>query len=85
MLMIWKLSVHINKVKTYYKKRFWAGILLAQAALFYLLSLSHEAVSFFERFFAWQKRYHQLIFAGADFSVGDLLYIALILLFAALI
>lgn len=85
MLMIWKPNVHTENLKSYYKRRFWAGILLAQAVLFYLLSLSDRAVSVFESFFAWQKQYHQLFFSGPDFSVGDILYIVLVIVFGIII
>src|SRR5690606_39659216 len=85
MLMIWKPNVHTENLKSYYKRRFWAGILLAQAVLFYLLSLSDRAVSVFESFFAWQKQYHQLFFSGPDFSVGDILYIVLVIVFGFII
>lgn len=81
MLMTWKLNVRTDSRKTYHRKRFWAGILLAQAVLFYLLSLSDRAVSLFERFFAWQKNHHQLIFAGTEFSAGDVFYIVLVIVF----
>ncbi|MDF0720911.1 DUF3810 domain-containing protein [Kaistella sp. PBT33-4] len=83
--MIWKQNVRTDSRKTYHKKRFWAGILLAQAVLFYLLSKSDRMVSLFERFFAWQKDVHQRIFAGAGFSVGDALYITLVIAFGLIL
>lgn len=64
-----------NKTKTIHKKRCWAGILLAQFLLFYGFSKSALAVSFFESFFEFQKKAHQLIFPWIPFSFGDLLYI----------
>lgn len=65
----------INKTKTIYKKRSWAGILLAQFLLFYGFSKSPVIVSFFESFFEFQKKVHQAIFSWIPFSLGDLLYI----------
>ncbi len=63
--------------KIYKKKRFWAGVLLAQFLLFYGFSKSKVMVSFFESFFEFQKRAHQMLFSWAPFSVGDLIYIIL--------
>ncbi|MFY1046829.1 DUF3810 domain-containing protein [Chryseobacterium sp. GP-SGM7] len=65
----------INTTKTYYKKRFWAGILLAQFLLFYIFSKLKFAVSFFENLFEVQKKIHQLFFSRIPFSFGDLLYV----------
>ena len=67
--------MHINNTKTYKKKRFWAGILLAQFLLFYIFSKLKFAVSFFERLFEIQKKIHQLLFSWIPFSMGDLLYV----------
>lgn len=64
-----------NTTKIIYKKRFWAGLLLAQFVLFYLFSRSSVMISFFEHFFEIQKRFHQLIFSWIAFSFGDVLYI----------
>lgn len=58
----------------YKKKRFWAGVLLAQFLLFYGFSKSQVMISFFERFFEFQKEAHQLLFSWIPFSVGDLIY-----------
>lgn len=69
--------MHINTTKTYKKKRFWAGILLAQFLLFYTFSKLKFAVSFFETLFEFQKKVHQLLFAWIPFSFGDLLYVLL--------
>lgn len=69
--------MHINTTKTYKKKRFWAGILLAQFLLFYTFSKLKFAVSFFENLFEFQKKVHQLLFAWIPFSFGDLLYVLL--------
>jgi len=68
--------VVINITKTIYKKkRFWAGVLLAQFLLFYGFSKSKMMVSFFESFFELQKGIHQVLFSWISFSVGDLIYI----------
>ncbi len=64
-----------NTTKIIYKKRFWAGLLLAQFVLFYLFSRSSVMISFFEHFFEIQKRLYQLIFSWIPFSFGDVLYI----------
>lgn len=61
----------------YKKKRFWAGVLLAQFLLFYGFSKSKIMISFFERFFEFQKELHQVLFSWVPFSVGDLIYIIL--------
>ncbi|VEH18813.1 Protein of uncharacterised function (DUF3810) [Chryseobacterium nakagawai] len=34
-------------------------------------------ISFFEKFFEFQKRLHQMIFSGLSFSVGDIIYVVL--------
>ncbi|RKE71857.1 uncharacterized protein DUF3810 [Chryseobacterium sp. AG363] len=61
----------------YKKKRFWAGVLLAQFLLFYGFSKSKVIISFFESFFELQKEFHQMLFSWVPFSVGDLIYILL--------
>ncbi|REC42643.1 DUF3810 domain-containing protein [Chryseobacterium sp. 5_R23647] len=75
----------MNTTKTYKKKRFWAGILLAQFLLFYTFSKLQIVVSFFEKLFEFQKKIHQLLFAWISFSFGDLLYILLGILLIYLI
>lgn len=70
-----------NKVKLYHKKRFWAGILLAQFLLFFILSKIDVVVTFFERLFEIQKGFHQILFSSIPFSVGDVFYILLISIF----
>lgn len=67
----------INNKKFIHKKRFWAGVLLAQFVLFYAFSKSGIMVSLFERFFEFQKRVHQSLFSWIPFSLGDLMYIIL--------
>jgi len=64
-------------ITLYKKKRFWAGILLAQFLLFYVFSKSGMTISFFEHFFEIQKTAHQIIFSWIPFSFGDILYIVL--------
>ena len=70
-----------NNLKLYHKKRFWAGLLLAQFLLFFILSKVDIAVSFFEKLFEFQKSFHQMTFASISFSVGDVFYILLISIF----
>lgn len=65
--------------------KIWAGILLAQILLFYLLSLSPKAVRTFETFFESQKHAHQRLFSWASFSVGDVFYIILALVLVYLV
>lgn len=77
--------MRINTTKTYKRKRFWAGILLAQFLLFYTFSKLKFAVLFFENLFEFQKKIHQLLFAWIPFSFGDLLYILLGILLIYLI
>lgn len=67
----------INTTKIIYKKRFWAGLLLAQFLLFYGFSKSKLMISFFEDFFELQKTFHQILFSWLPFSMGDLMYILL--------
>lgn len=63
----------------FYKNKFWAGVLLAQFILFYLLSKSATVINTAERFFEFKKDLHTRLFADLQFSVGDLLYIFLVL------
>ena len=70
-----------NNLKLYHKKRFWAGLLLAQFLLFFILSKIDVVVTFFERLFEIQKSFHQLLFSSIPFSVGDVFYILLISIF----
>ena len=72
--------MHTNR-SYYQRKRFWAGILLAQFVLFYLFSKNDTCIHLFERFFEWQKNYHVQLFSGLNFSLGDIIY----LLFGALL
>lgn len=66
-----------NTTKIIYKKRFWAGVLLAQFLLFYGFSKSGIMIDFFEHFFEFQKKIHQILFSWIPFSFGDLLYLLL--------
>lgn len=66
-----------NRTKIYYKKKFWAAILVVQILLFYVFSRSKIMISFFEHFFELQKSLHQILFSWVPFSFGDLLYIIL--------
>lgn len=58
-----------------HKKRFWAGILLAQFVLFYIFSKSEFCIGFFEKLYDFQKSIHIKIFSRILFSVGDVFYI----------
>jgi len=69
--------VVINNSKIYTKKRFWAGLLLAQFLLFLAFSKSVLMISFFESLFEIQKKTHQVLFSWIPFSLGDLLYVLL--------
>ncbi|QBO58202.1 DUF3810 domain-containing protein [Chryseobacterium salivictor] len=71
----------IKEGHIYNKKRFWAGVLLAQFVLFLILSKIDFAVGIFERIFEFQKRIHQHIFSIIPFSVGDIFYIFLLAIF----
>jgi Protein of unknown function (DUF3810) len=66
-----------KKIEIRYKKRFWAGLLLAQFLLFYAFSKSAIMISFFENLFEIQKAIHQIIFSWIPFSFGDVLYLLL--------
>lgn len=66
-----------KNIHTYKKKRFWAGILLAQFLLFFLFSKSKTIISIFEKFFEAQKEFHQVIFFWIPFSFGDVMYLLL--------
>lgn len=58
-----------------HKKRFWAGILLAQFVLFYTFSKFGFWIRFFERLYDFQKNIHIKMFSRIPFSVGDIFYI----------
>jgi len=66
-----------NTTKIYKKKTFWTAILVVQILLFYVFSRSKMMISFFERFFEFQKSFHQIVFSWIPFSFGDLFYIIL--------
>lgn len=63
-----------NHQPYYQRKRFWAGILLAQFLLFYLFSKTPFFVDKFSTFFEWQKGFHQKLFSSIPFSFGDVFY-----------
>ncbi|PVV56994.1 DUF3810 domain-containing protein [Chryseobacterium sp. HMWF035] len=67
----------MKKTNIQYKKRFWAGLLLAQFLLFYAFSKSEIMISFFETLFEFQKTVHQIVFSWIPFSFGDVIYILL--------
>ncbi|WP_348521263.1 DUF3810 domain-containing protein [Chryseobacterium gallinarum] len=75
-MLLKEMDIKITKT-IYKKKRFWAGLLLAQFLLFYAFSKLTFMISFFENFFEFQKRIHQLLFSWISFSVGDVIYILL--------
>ncbi|WP_018675375.1 DUF3810 domain-containing protein [Riemerella columbina] len=66
--------------KLYHRIRFWAGILLVQFLLFYVLSYSSIAVNIFSLFFEWKKFVHQWLSSKLPFSIGDVFYIVLAVL-----
>lgn len=67
------------------KKRFWAGILLAQILLFYLLSQYPIIVRFFQKVFSLQAGFRQGLLSKIPFSVGDIIYAASFMLCIAAI
>ena len=71
-----KADIKIDPI--YRKKRFWAGILLAQFLLFYMASKVDSVIGIFKIFFEIQKRGHQQLFAWVPFSIGDVFYIVII-------
>ena len=73
-----KVAIKKNYIK---RKRFWAGSLLAQFLLFYLFSKIPFFINAFSSFFEWQKTAHQKLFAPIPFSVGDMGYILLGIVF----
>lgn len=76
--------MHIRRHLFLLKKRFWAGIFLAQFLLFYIASKSKVAIDAAGRFFEKRKNWQKSLFADVPFSVGDVLYIlmGLMLIFA---
>nr|WP_262920942.1 DUF3810 domain-containing protein [Elizabethkingia meningoseptica] len=57
-----------------YKKRFWAGLWLAQFCLFFLLSKTEKAVVFFEKLFSVTQNIRVKIIKHIPFSLGDVFY-----------
>ncbi|WP_417427673.1 DUF3810 domain-containing protein [Halpernia sp.] len=72
-------AVLINKHLNIKQKRFWASVLLVQFFLFYCLSKSEVVISFCNRLFEDKKQFHQFIFSKIYFSVGDVLYVVIVL------
>lgn len=68
----------MNKFKNN-KMFFLASILFAQIILFYWGSSIEEMIAHHEKFFEFQKEGHQFLFSSIPFSVGDVLYIVLLL------
>ncbi len=71
-------DINFKNLKT--KNYIWAGILLVQFVLFYTLSFSQTAVMIFANIFKWKSFWHQKLFSLIGFSIGDLLYIILLLI-----
>jgi hypothetical protein len=67
--------------KSKYNIRLWAGILFAQFLLFYLISKNQILVFLFVKFFHIKQDLHERIFSKVPFSIGDLLYVILIIYF----
>lgn len=67
----------IKPQSLYKKKRFWAGILLAQFLLFWIFSHFTFFIILTESFFEFQKSIHQKLFSFFPFSVGDAFYISI--------
>lgn len=67
-------------IKLKNKTMIWAGILFAQIILFYGFSKSETIIHWHQKFFEAQKYYHQLLFFGMSFSVGDIFYLLLLTL-----
>lgn len=71
------MKVDIKNQNILKKKRFWAGILLAQFVLFYIFSKVEIIIAMNGSFFDWQKSFHQKIFSVFPFSAGDVFYLLL--------
>lgn len=67
------------------RNRFWAGTLLAQFLLFFMLSKMSAAIKLFSDFFSWQKNVHIRLFSFFPFSVGDVFYILLVVFIIVLL
>lgn len=63
--------------KIFSSRRFWAGILLAQFVLFYILSGIAYFVNVAAAFFEYKKAAHQKFASLFPFSVGDIFYIVI--------
>ncbi len=71
--------------KQSHKNWIWAGILLAQFVLFSLLSWSDRAVELAARFFSWLQKLWEPLTFFVSFSLGDLFYGLLLIIFAVCI
>ena len=60
------------------KNRYWAGFLLAQFVLYWILSKISSAAKAYAYFFELQKNIHQFCFSWIPFSVGDIFYTVLV-------
>lgn len=72
-----KTKAVVTDKKIYQRKRFWAGLLLAQFILFFIFSKIEFFIKTAENFFELQKGIHQKIFSVVPFSIGDVFYILL--------
>lgn len=63
--------------KIYQKKRFWAGLLLAQFVLYYALSHIPAVVKVATEFFRFYKELQQWLWQSVPFSIGDVFYMVL--------
>ena len=70
----------VKTLLNYNKKRFWAGILLAQFVLFYIFSKIQFVVDIFEWFFESKKNFHTNLLKGIPFSIGDIIYVLIVVI-----
>ncbi|PZU84351.1 MAG: DUF3810 domain-containing protein [Chryseobacterium sp.] len=68
------------KKNIFIKNKLWAIILVAQFLLFYVLSKFEFAIDFFAKLYEWKKDFHVALFSKLDFSVGDFIYILIIVI-----
>nr|WP_283255692.1 DUF3810 domain-containing protein [Elizabethkingia miricola] len=71
------MQVVDTKNKLIYKKRFWAGLWLAQFFIFFLLSKTEKGVLFFEKLFSATQKIRIGIIKHIPFSAGDVFYLFL--------
>jgi hypothetical protein len=65
-----------TKNKLIYKKRFWAGLWLAQFFIFFLLSKTEKGVLFFEKLFSATQKIRVGIIKHIPFSAGCILSVS---------